>query len=120
MILVALGCGGSSKPKDLIVGKWEATEPELAKRMKKTYEFSPDGSLKLSVARGPIDTSMNTTLGKYTFTADDLMEIELNHPADKKGSWKEAIKTKVEVTKDSLILTEQDESQEVTRFKKKS
>ena len=118
VLLFVLGCG-STKPKDLIVGKWEATEPDLAKRMKKAIEFKLDGSLVQSVAKGPMGEGSEATPGKYNFTADDLVEIELQHTADKKGSWKETFKLKVEVSKDSLILTDQDGSS-VTRFKRKT
>jgi uncharacterized protein (TIGR03066 family) len=71
--VVIVGCGGS-KPKDQIVGKWEATESVLGKDVKVVMEFTADGAAKMSMnAEGQ---EIPGPSGKYKFIDDNTMEIE--------------------------------------------
>jgi uncharacterized protein (TIGR03066 family) len=95
-------CGGS-KPKDLIIGKWEAADE---KEKGVSMEYKPDGTLTVSM--GPIKMD-----AKYKFTADEDMEVEMNMPG-----LKEPIKQKlkVKVSKDEMSTT--DEKGKVDKFKR--
>lgn len=112
-VIFVIGCG--SKPKDKIVGKWEATDPKEAADAKTVFEFKPDGTMVMGMSMGPVNMNMN---GKYKFTADDVIEMEIEPPAEMKGAKKDAKKAKVEVTSDNLSMTSQDEKKETIKLKK--
>ncbi len=98
------GCG--AKPKDQIVGKWEAAEADPKKGGGMTVEFKKEGDVVMSVG------AMNIS-GKYKFPQDDVVEIEI----EKLGK-KDAKKMKVDIKGDELTTTEVDGKKEVTKFKK--
>ena len=92
-LVVVLGCG--AKPKDLILGKWEAVD---AKTPIKSVEFLPDGALKL-----PTGFKGIVMEGKYKIIGDDRLEIEHTLPVVnvlKVSTFKMAI------TRDTLVVTD--------------
>jgi uncharacterized protein (TIGR03066 family) len=106
VLVVASGCG-SSKPKDLIIGKWEVTEKLGDKEMKGTYEFTKDGTLKMSM--GPI--SMDA---KYKFIDDNNFEMTMEIPGLKETK---SEKIKIEsITSDKMVAS--DPKGEKKEFKK--
>lgn len=93
----------NSKPKNLILGKWEVTEPEAAKRVKTVLEFRPDGTTTMSISFEGVDHSIT---GKYKFTEDDLVESETEMTDPATGKTKVLTsRQRVTATKDSLTLT---------------
>jgi hypothetical protein len=104
-LLFAVGCGGS-KPKDLIVGKWNLVESadmpkDIVAKMQGTMEFKSDGELVMNVM------GMSKS-GKYKFVSDDTMEAELGGKAKK---------LKVDIKGEDLTTTE-DGTNKVDKFKK--
>jgi len=77
------------QPKDLIVGKWEPTKKN---EHEVTFDFKKDGTLKLEVKKLGV-----TFDGKYKFTKENEMQVELTY----KDEVKREIMT-VKVTKDEL------------------
>ncbi len=108
LALLISSCG--NKPKDLIIGKWEATDD----KDKGVVEFNKDGTFKIT--SGPF--SMN---GTYKFVDDNTIEMEMDNPLaggvdmpSVPGGVKIDLpkkittKSKVKVTKDELTMTELD------------
>lgn len=98
----AIGCG-SSKPKDLIVGKWESTED---KTKGEVVEFKSDGTMVMTMGDGDKKASMTA---KYKFLEDELMEVEMENPLaglDAKMPKTLSQKIKIKVTKDELTTTD--------------
>jgi hypothetical protein len=109
-LILATGCS-SPKPKDLIVGKWLAVEPKEAKDSDMALDFSTNGRMNVSFGQGL------AFAGKYRFTADDLVEIELESTKDTTGVLA-GKKYKVTITKDILSLTPQEGEPKILKFKK--
>jgi uncharacterized protein (TIGR03066 family) len=88
--LLLPACG--SKPQQLIVGKWQTTD--LLGKVK-VAEFSKDGTASL-----PLPFVDLRADGKYKFVDNDHIEIEF-------GSSGKPQKRRVEVTKETLTLTDE-------------
>jgi hypothetical protein len=100
LFFVIVGCGGGSKPKDLIVGKWKATEKKGGIEMTIDTEFTKDGTLKMSVAGMTIN-------GKYKFIDDNNFEMSVGEKSQK---------VKIEsITKEKMVTSDQDGKTEFTR-----
>lgn len=80
----------SAKPKELIVAKWQRTDPG---KEKEVLEVSPDG--KITVGEPGLAFE-----GKYKFLDDDTMEYEVKPSFGKQQYGK----FKVKVSKDELTL----------------
>jgi uncharacterized protein (TIGR03066 family) len=78
------------KNSELIVGKWEGADEK--DKEKGTLEFTKDGAMIAVMSAGGKEMKMN---GKYKFTADDTMEVQLEVPELKKELPKETLKVKV-------------------------
>jgi uncharacterized protein (TIGR03066 family) len=75
LVLVVAAAAGAAeeakdKPKDLIVGKWQPVKEDKHELI---LEFKKDGTLKVEAKKEgkAID-------GKYRFTKDDEMEVEMS------------------------------------------
>src|SRR5262245_63214587 len=105
----------ASKPKDLIIGKWEPTDSAE----KGTLEFAKDGTMKMGT--GPISIQ-----AKYKFIDDQTMEVEMENPLGGLGAGAGGVqvqipktitsRVKVSVTKDELTTT--DDKGKTTKFKR--
>lgn len=95
----------SSKPKDLIVGKWSAAEDE---KNLVVWDFAKDGTLEITMGGEGRPLRMR---GKYKFIDDSTLEVERD-PGDPSKNQT----VKVSVTKKELILT--DEKGKVMPFKR--
>jgi uncharacterized protein (TIGR03066 family) len=83
------GCGGSNKPQDLIVGKWEMKEKMGDKEITGTSEFTSDGNVKVDMMGIKME-------GKYKFIDDKTIEVSM-------GGQKE--KNKIDsITKEKMVL----------------
>jgi hypothetical protein len=98
--LVLIGCG-SSKPQDLIVGKWEEVAADI-KPGEFTEEFTKDGR---AIHRRGEKTIIDR---KYTLADDGTLDYVFDD--GKKATYK------AKVTKDELTLTSGDN--QVTKFKR--
>lgn len=105
-LLVFLAGCGSSKPKDLIVGKWEAQADEAKKMGGMVVDFRPDSAMTMKMGKVSID-------GKYKFVDDATVEVEMEMFGKKDSK-----KYKVEIVKDEMTTTELDGKKEVSKFKK--
>ncbi|MBL8796990.1 MAG: hypothetical protein JNM56_24020 [Planctomycetia bacterium] len=105
-LLVFLAGCGSAKPKDLIVGKWEAQNDEAKKMGGMTVEFKPESAMTMKIGTVSID-------GKYKFVDDATVEVETEMLGKKDSK-----KFKVEIVKDEMTTTELDGAKEVSKFKK--
>jgi uncharacterized protein (TIGR03066 family) len=99
LVLVVTAAAGAAeeakdKPRDLIVGKWQ---PAKEDKQEMTLEFKKDGTLKVEVKKPGIALD-----GKYKFTKDDELEVEMTFMGETK---KETMTVKVTneelTTKDS-------------------
>jgi hypothetical protein len=100
LLLVVTGCGGGSKPKDLIVGKWKGSEMKGGKEIT-AVEFTKDGAFKMNVMGMSVD-------GKYKFVDDNNFEMSVAGQTNK---------LKIEsITKEKMVTTDQDGKQEYTRI----
>jgi uncharacterized protein (TIGR03066 family) len=105
--LVLAGCGGSNKPQDLIIGKWQGKETQAGKETSGTLEFTKDGVLNIEM--GPLNLK-----GKYKFIDDKNIETELSFMGQTKKD-----KLKVDsISNDKMVLVDpQGKKQELTRAK---
>src|SRR5262245_260827 len=108
LAIVTLGkAGGTTKPKDLIIGKWKAAEKKGEVEIMATVEFAKDGGLKMKIGELAID-------GKYKFIDDNNFEITLEF-----GGKKAIEKVKIEsITKDKMVTTDKNGKTEFTRINK--
>jgi hypothetical protein len=109
------------KPKDLIVGKWEAVAPKEAAMAALVYEFKTDGRLRKSMNTGAMFPLIWS--GQYTFLADDVIQIQMEPPPDFLGEklpTPKAEKARVVVTRDELTLTPEADKTAVIKLKKKT
>lgn len=100
----------SNKPKDLIVGVWEIVSKDP--KEKGTMEFRADGSFTIAPE---IDGKTITMNGKYKFTAEDVIEVEVV-PTDSVPPLKQKLKL-TKITRDELVT--KDEKNMEDKFKKK-
>ncbi len=101
--------GAAAKPKDMVVGTWEAVDAKDGKGGKITY--TKEGGLIVEMPGAP------KMEGKYKFLEDELMEVEIMPPPETKlPAMKQ--KMKMKVGKDEMTTT--DEKGTVEKFKKKS
>lgn len=100
LIVSPLLAAPAGKPKDLIVGKWQAGD------MAAVLEFHKDGKLTVTAGGKKIE-------GTYKFTADDAMEVVLDFG---KGDKKTQKLSKVKIENDELSTT--DEMGKTEKFKK--
>ena len=105
-LLVFLAGCGSAKPKDLIIGKWEAQGEEQKKMGGMVVDFKPDSSMTLKMGIVSIH-------GKYKFTDDTTVEVEIELP-----NKTESKTMKVEIVKDEMTATDLDGKKATTKFKK--
>ncbi len=104
LALMLPACG--SKPQDLIVGKWETTD--LAGKSM-VGEFGKDGTVSM-----PIPLVGLRVDGKYKWTDDAHIEMEFNT-----GGLNRKETRKVEVTKETLTLTDDKGKQPHTQIWKR-
>ncbi len=109
VVLVCLGllCSAgllwaADKPKDLIVGKWAPDKGDN----KITVEFTKDGAVKVIFPEGIL-----TIEGKYKFTDDKTMEMELTSMGMTQKD-----KLEVAINKDEMTTT--DSKGKVEKFKR--
>jgi uncharacterized protein (TIGR03066 family) len=104
--LVATIAGCSSKPKDLIIGKWKGPENKDAKSVQGTIEFTSDGKVIMSAEGKSLE-------GKYKFLDDNNMELEASMLG--KSMTK---KVKIEsITKEKLVTSDSEGRAEFSRVK---
>jgi hypothetical protein len=96
MIAAIFVAGCSSKPQDLIIGKWKAKKQvgPQKKEIEGTVEFQKDSTLKIAAEGHEIS-------GKYVFVDDNTIEVEMTLLGMTKKD-----KSKVSVTKDTLTVTD--------------
>ena len=93
----ALLLAADAKPKDLIVGKWESL---TGTNKGVVIEYKADGMTITSFREKTFQT------GKYKFTGEDILETEGKLTVQgKEIPYKNQYK--VEVTKESLVMTDQ-------------
>src|SRR5512144_3453403 len=73
-----------AKPRELIVGKWEATDPA---QIVQVYEFADDGTLKVS-----LKDQKEAAPGKFKFTNDETMEVDYQVPEEVKKAYRDQVK----------------------------
>jgi uncharacterized protein (TIGR03066 family) len=112
LILVIVGCG-SSKPQDLIIGKWEGTEKMGDKDVNVTVEFVKDGTMNMTMVVAGVNVSMPA---KYKFTDDKTFEVEMTPPGATKSE-KEANKIE-SIDREKLVFV--DSKGKKVEFKKKT
>lgn len=106
LCLVA-GCG-SSKPQELILGKWDSTSDV----MRASVEFKPDGTVDGHL--GPV-----RVLGSYRLTDDGHLEMDVANQSIKEagqGDGKATFKLKYQLSRNELITTDPQGTQ--VRFKR--
>src|SRR5436305_8097408 len=81
LLLLLASC--SSKPKDLIVGKWEDSDGTSL-----VVEFASDGTVTLT------DKRNQPVQGKYTFTGENQIGINESEGKIPKMTFKVAVSTK--------------------------
>ena len=98
----------STKPKDLIVGKWEIIEDKQSG----TIEFKADGTMMIVVK---LDGNEIPLKGTYKFTAEDALVVEFTPPIE--GADKLTQKLKIaKIDKNELIT--KDEKGKEDKFKR--
>jgi uncharacterized protein (TIGR03066 family) len=97
------------KAKELIVGKWQSEDPKFEDQGGLFVEFRKDGTMPMTSAGFYLE-------GKYKFTADDVVETELE--VDQGSGEYVKNKVKVEVAKDSLVTTELGGKKLANRYKR--
>ena len=68
-VLALLATSCASRPRDMIVGKWESVDD----KEKGTVELGKDGSAKINLG-------LLNAAGKYTFMDEKNLEIEIDNP----------------------------------------
>jgi uncharacterized protein (TIGR03066 family) len=104
VFLIAAGCG-SSKPKDVIVGKWEPMD-EKEKDKITMLEFTSDGKMIIAF-KETMPPGMKVD-AKYKFLSDDEMESEITISGGQLPKPKietEKVKVKV-INKDEVHTTD--------------
>jgi uncharacterized protein (TIGR03066 family) len=85
------------RPKDVIVGRWEATDKN---QFFQVFEFEPEGKLKLTVKdeKDPVP-------GTYQFTDDSTLEVEYQVPEATKKAYRESVKAAKKALADAAEKT---------------
>src|SRR5262249_192821 len=97
MVLALAGCGGGGGNRDLIIGKWKASEKKGGVELSATVEFSKEGRVKLDM--GGISVT-----GKYKFIDDNTFEQEIEVLGKKVTE-----KVKIEsLTKDKMVTIDKE------------
>jgi outer membrane biogenesis lipoprotein LolB len=101
--LILAACGGAPKLSDQIIGKWEYTDPDLNATM--TFDFQKDGKLTISAADQSIDAT-------YSWEDADTIKLVVTLGEETDESMGD-----IKITGDTLTLTIDGESQDLTRVK---
>jgi len=109
IVVVLLTAGNllaQDKPKDLIVGKWQAKEKVGDKEIVATIEFNKDGTMKVTAEGFNFE-------GKYKLVDDETLETEVTIAGQTKKDT-----DKIKITKDKITLTDKNgKKTELTRAK---
>jgi uncharacterized protein (TIGR03066 family) len=102
LVLTACG-GGAAKLEDQLIGKWEYTDPDINATM--TFDFQKEGKLVVSAEGITLD-------GSYTWEDADTINLVMTF-----GDESDESLADVKIVEDTLTLTVDGETQELTRVK---
>jgi len=96
LCLLLFGCG--SKPKDLIIGKWNAADE---KEVFQGYDFNKDGAMTMTLN----DKDKTVVSGKYKFIDQDTIDMEMQVPDEVKTMYRGMVKMHKQIIDDTRKFT---------------